>query len=246
MPEQTRPRRMDTLKAIPLFHGLRESQLDRLIDDLRLREFARDEIIFRQGDESSEVYIVLKGRVRIYKISPGGGETSIDIFSTHDILGELAALDQEPRSATAKTISPVSLLVMPRTQLMAHLTAMPELGIALARVLAQKLRWTAGFAESVAQYDAAGRLLHIILRYNERFGRAVEPGKVYELDLAMSQSDLATLVGARREWVNRIIAEWRRRDLLDFDRGIITILDLPRVIAERDSRIEANLGHDDW
>ena len=67
MPEQTRQRRIDTLKAIPLFHGLRESQLDRLIDDLRLREFARDEIIFRQGDESSEVYIVLKGRVRIYK-----------------------------------------------------------------------------------------------------------------------------------------------------------------------------------
>lgn len=246
MAEQTKQRRMDTLKAIPLFHGLRDSQLALLVDDLRLREFARDEIIFRQGDESSEIYIILKGRIRIYKISPGGAETSIDIFSPHDVLGELAALDEESRSATAKTISPVSLLVMPRTQLMYHLTTIPELGVALARVLSQKLRWTAGFAESVAQYDAAGRLLHIILRYNERYGRPIEDGKVYELDLAMSQSDLATMVGARREWVNRIIGEWRRRNLLDFDRGLITILDLPRVVAERDSRIEANLGDDDW
>lgn len=246
MAEQTKQRRIDTLKAIPLFHGLRDSQLALLVDDLRLREFSRDEIIFRQGDESSEIYIILKGRVRIYKISPGGGETSIDIFSTHDVLGEMAALNEEPRSATAKTISQVSLLVMSRAQLMYHLSTTPELGIALARLLSQKLRWTAGFAESVAQYDAAGRLLHIILRYNERYGRALEDGRVYELDLAMSQSDLATMVGARREWVNRIIGEWRRRDLLDFDRGVITILNLPRVIAERDSRIEANIGDGDW
>ena len=48
------------------------------------------------------------------------------------------------------------------------------------------------------------------------------------------------MVGARREWVNRILSEWRRRGLLEFDNGLITILDLPRVRAERDSRIEAN------
>lgn len=246
MQERNTARRLELLKAIPLFASLREAQLLQLLDDFRLREFEKDEIIFRQGDESREVYIILKGMVRIYKISPGGGETSIDLFSTHDLLGEMAALDYQPRSATAKAISPVSLLTMSQENFLRHLHSMPELTLALARLLSQKLRWTASFAESVAQFDAAGRLLHFILLYNARYGKELEPGRRYELDLALSQSDLASMVGARREWVNRIMADWRRRGLLDFDRGLITILDLPRVIAERDSRTEANLGASDW
>jgi CRP-like cAMP-binding protein len=234
------------LKGVPLFEGLRQSQLAQIVDDLRLKEFAKDEIIFRQGDESREIYIVLKGLVRIYKISPGGGETSIDIFSTHDLIGELAALDYQPRSATARAISPVALLTMSQERFLHHLRTMPELALALARLLSYKLRWTAAFAESVAQFDAAGRLLHFILLYNSRYGRELEPGRRYELDLAMSQSDLASMVGARREWVNRILADWRKRGLLEFDRGVITILDLARVVAERDSRTEANVAAVDW
>ena len=54
------------------------------------------------------------------------------------------------------------------------------------------------------------------------------------------------MVGARREWVNRILSDWRRRGLVEFDRGVITILDLPQVVAERDSRIEANMAGDEW
>jgi CRP/FNR family transcriptional regulator len=85
-------------------------------------------------------------------------------------------------------------------------------------------------------------LLHNITRY----GREVEPGKRYVLDLALNQSDLASMVGARREWVNRLLSDWRKRGLIEFDSGVITILDLARVEGERDSRIEANHQHADW
>lgn len=246
MSDETQNRRIAILRDIPLFGSLRDSQLALLADDLRHRDFSRDDVIFRQGDESREVYVILNGRVRIYKISPGGAETTIDIFSTHDILGEFAALDQLPRSATATAISPVSLLIMSQPAFVRHLATIPELSLSLARQLSRKLRWTAAYAEAIAQFDAAGRLLHILIQFNERYGRAVIEGKEYELDLALTQSDLASMVGARREWVNRIIAEWRRRGLLDFDRGVITILDLPRVVAERDSRTEASLTGEAW
>ena len=63
---------------------------------------------------------------------------------------------------------------------------------------------------------------------------------MYELDLGLSQADLATLVGARREWVNRILQDWRKRGLIEYDSGKIIILDLPRVQAELDSRTEAS------
>ncbi len=238
--------RVITLRAMPLFAELSEADLTTLAQELRAREYDRDEIIFRQGDANRELYVVLKGKVRVYKISPGGEETTIAIFSTSDVLGELAAIDDQPRSATAKAIGPVTLLTLSQSRFLDCMRAMPGLAFGMSRVLAAKLRWTAAYAESIAQFDAAGRLLHILLLHNERYGEMIEPGKQYRVNLALNQSDLASMVGARREWVNRILSDWRKRGLIDFDRGVITILDLPRVVAERDSRIEANMDGGDW
>jgi CRP-like cAMP-binding protein len=243
---QRKSRRLELLRSIPLFAEVPESKLEPLLADVRLREFAKDDIIFRQGDDSREVYFVLKGKVRVYRISPAGEETSIDIFSTNDVLGEMAAIDHQPRSATAKAVTKASLLAMSQEDFVRHARTIPDLAFALARLLSQKLRWTAAFAESVAQFDAAGRLLHILLLYRERFGRAVEPGKRYEIELDLNQSDLASMVGARREWVNRLFSEWRRRGLVEFNRDSITILDLERVVSERDAHTEAVGGAEVW
>jgi CRP-like cAMP-binding protein len=122
-----------------------------------------------------------------------------------------------------------------------HFRSTPDLALQVARLLSQKLRWTAAYAEAIAQYDAAGRLLHILLLYNEQFGEALEAGKRYVLDLSLNQTDLASLVGARREWVNRLLREWERRDLLRYEDGRLTIFDLPRLREERDRRIEADV-----
>jgi CRP-like cAMP-binding protein len=240
--DQALARRIATLRTMPIFADLSERDLALLADDLRSKEYVKDETIFRQGDESREVYFVRKGKVRIYKISPSGNETSIAIFSTNDVIGELAAIDQEPRSASAKAMTSVSLLAMSQERFLYTLQNVPRFGLAIARLLAHKLRWTAAFAESIAQFDAAGRLLHIVLLHNDQYGEALEGGVRYQVNIGLNQSDLASMVGARREWVNRILSEWRRRGLLEFDNGVITILDLPRVRAERDSRIEANQG----
>jgi CRP-like cAMP-binding protein len=242
--DQALARRIATLRTIPVFAELAERDLIALADDLRAKEYAKDETIFRQGDESREVYFVRKGKVRIYKISPSGNETSIAIFSTNDVIGELAAIDQEPRSASAKAMTAVSLLAMSQERFLYTLQTVPRFGLAMARMLAHKLRWTSAFAESIAQFDAAGRLLHIILLHNDQYGEMLEVDRRYQVNIGLNQSDLASMVGARREWVNRILSEWRRRGLLEFDNGVITILDLPRVRAERDSRIEAN--NDAW
>jgi len=239
-------RRVALLKEIPLFSSVSSQYIERIVDDFRLREFRKDDIIFRQGDESRELYIVLKGKVRIFKISPSGNETSIDIFSVHDVIGELAAIDSSPRSATGKAIGVVSLLTMSHERFLYHLENVPGLGLGLARLLSQKLRWTASFAESVAQFDAAGRLLHILLYYVERYGKELEAGTRYSVDLSLNQTDLASMVGARREWINRLLSDWRKRGLLEYDRGIITILDIERVVAERDSRIEIFSTESDW
>ena len=238
----TLPRRIAVLRNIPLFSDLSDQDLARLVNDWRLKKYDKDEIIFRQGDDSHEMYVVLEGKVRIFRTTPAGDETSISIFSDNDLIGEFAAIDDQPRSATAKAIMPSVLLTMTRDRFLYHVQSIPNLAIALIKILADKLRWTTIYAETIAQYDAAGRLLHILLLYNDQFGKEIEPGKKYELDLALNQTDLASLVGARREWINRLLRDWQKRGLIEYNAGKIILLDLPRITAERDGRIEANQG----
>jgi CRP/FNR family transcriptional regulator, cyclic AMP receptor protein len=246
MQDKKLAQRIDRLREIPLFADLSAANLALLVQDFHLREYSRDEIIFRQGDESREIYVVLKGKVRIFRISPSGNETSITIFSTYDIIGEQASISNRPRNASAKAVDTVALLTMSHERFLRHLKDTPGLALNLARLLSQKIDWTASFAESIAQFDAAGRLLHILLYYTERYGEEVVTGKSYRVDLALNQTDLASMVGARREWVNRLLGDWRKRGLLEFERGIITILDFERVVAERDSRIESNNISTSW
>jgi CRP/FNR family cyclic AMP-dependent transcriptional regulator len=245
-PQDPLPRRVAFLKQVSLFADLDAQDLAILVDDFRLREYGEDEVIFHQGDHGREFYVVVSGKVRVFKTSPAGEETSIQVFSTHDIIGEFSTIDNLPRSATAQAIVRCSLLEMMQGRFLQRLREMPELAMGLARLLASKVRWTAAYAETIAQFDAAGRLLHILLLYNEQFGEEIEPGQRYVLDLALSQAGLASLVGARREWVNRLLRDWRKRGLIEYDAGKVIILDLPAVERERDSRIEAHRSEMEW
>jgi CRP-like cAMP-binding protein len=239
-------KRLAFLKQVVPFADLKEDDLRILVNDFRPRVYEKDAIIFRQGDTDCDLYLIVEGKVRIYKVSPSGNETSINIFSTRNIIGEFAAIDCRPRSATAKAIERCALLEMEGEQLVQRMREMPDLAIGVARLLAGKVRWTAEYAETIAQYDAAGRLLHILLLYNEQFGQEIETGKRYELGLSLNQADLASLVGARREWINRILQDWHKRGLIEYKAGKIMILDLARVVQERDSRIEAYREKADW
>lgn len=239
-------RRVAFLKQVVLFSDVSEADLAALVSDFYPREFAKDEIIFRQGDTSRELYLVVRGKVRIFRISPAGAETTIAIYSTGSVMGEFAVVDSEPRSATAKAIEATDLLLMPHDKFLQHMRHLPDLAWGMTKLLSSRVRWTAAFAETIAQYDAAGRLLHILLLYNEQFGQEEVAGKRYVLDLSLNQTDLASLVGARREWVNRLLRDWQKRGLVAYEAGKIIILDLPRAQAERDSRIEANVSGGGW
>jgi CRP-like cAMP-binding protein len=232
-------RQIQFLKEVPLFMDLNDVALERLVQDLRLKSYRSKEIVFHQDDLGHELYIVLKGKVRIYKVSPSGDETTLIIMSKHDVFGEFAVIDGRPRSATARTIGPTELLSMSQEKFDVHFARIPELARGVTRLLSYKLRWTASYAAAVAQYDAAARLLHILLLYNEKFGQKRDDGKGYELELSLNQTELASLVGAKREWINRLLRDWRDRGLIEYNPGKITILDLAGVEAERDSRIEA-------
>jgi CRP/FNR family transcriptional regulator len=212
---------------------LNEERLRALARDFRLFTYPRGNIIFHQGEIGRMMYVVVSGKVRIYKTTPEGGETTTNIFARGDIFGEFAIFDGLPRSATAKTLTQCDLLQITDDAWLRHFRAAPELAEATVRLLARKARWTAAIAEALAQGDASVRLIRVLLLYVEQFGEAQGEGR-YVLDWGLSQSDLATLLGVRREWLNQILSQWQKRKLLILEEGKVTITNLPRLLAERD------------
>ena len=240
------PDKLAFLKQVPLCAPLADQELIAFSQDLRLREYSKGQTVFTQGNLGHTLSIILKGKVRVFRLTPSGIETTLTILGTGDLVGEFAAIDQQPRSASARAIGKCSLLQMSAETFSRHIRERPALALGLMHVLVTKNRWTAAYAEAIARYDAAGRLLHILLLYNEKFGEEQQPGQRYLLDLGLNQADLASLVGVRREWVNRILQYWSKQKLIEYKGGKLIILDLPRVRQERDSRLEANLDQSDW
>lgn len=224
--------RVAFLKEVPLFAPLDEGVLAYLANEFRTRQYRKGEILFHQGDESCSLYVLVQGKVRVYHSSPNGDETTVNLLTRHGVLGEFALIDGQPRSASAQAITACTLLEMAGDRCRHHLETIPGLAYAMCKQVVNKTRWTSMYAEAINRLDAAGRLLHFLLLYKDKLGEEIEAGKQYVVDLGLNQSDLATLVGARRNWVNHILQEWRRRGLVEFDAGRLTILDLPRVQAE--------------
>src|SRR5687768_11674237 len=123
------------LRTVPLFACLSDAELSMLVADFSPFEYTKADTLFWQGDSSTELYLLRRGKVRIYKLSPGGRETSINIFSTGDIIGEFAAIDQQPRSATAQTITHCLVWRMDADVFMQRLRTLPDLALALNRLL---------------------------------------------------------------------------------------------------------------
>lgn len=234
------------LKMTALFSELKSENLEILARKFRARDYKRKDIIFHQGDDSAVLYVVKKGKVRIFGLSPAGNETSYRIFSRHDVIGEFAAIDGRPRSTTAQALESSTLLEIKRDQFLQFIYQMPDLAMGMIKLLVEKLRFTTTFTDSMVQDDTTGRLLNMILQYNEMHGVELEAGKIYELDLFMRQEDIATMVGARREWVNRILSKWNKQGLIEYKRGKIKILDLPAFEKERDRRIGFLKDGDEW
>lgn len=234
------------LKQVPLCAHLSDQELIAFSQALKLREYSKGQMVFQQGDPGSMLSIILNGKVRVFRLTPSGLETTLTILGTGDLIGEFAAIDQQPRSASARAMGKCAMLQMSAETFFGYVREQPNLALGLMHVLVSKLRWTAAYAETIARYDAAGRLLHILLLFNERFGEEQQPGHRYLLDLGLNQTDLASLVGVRREWVNRILQYWSKTRLIEYEGGRLIILDLPRVKQERDSRLETNLDQTDW
>ena len=212
----------DALRRVALFAPLTADQIAELARMARRQRFGRDEVIFYQGDPGDSFYVILSGQVKVSVSSPEGQEAILVMLDTGESFGELALLDEQPRSATIEATRPTEVVVMRKDEFHRLIQHHPDIALSLLRVMTKRLRDTDQLVQDAAFLDVAERLAKKLLALVDSHGRASERG--IDLDIHLTQQDLAAMIGATRESVNKQLGAFRDRGILSVDRQRITIL----------------------
>jgi CRP/FNR family transcriptional regulator, cyclic AMP receptor protein len=161
------------------------------------RAFRRGAVLFSEGDVADRVFLIEHGWVTLRTATPAGGEVILGLRGPGDVLGELSALDGEPRSATAVAVDDVEAVVASAGGLSAMVGRDSELAGELLRVLARRLRESDRQRLEFAMLDSLGRVARRLLELAERFGEPGDDG--VRVELPLSQEQLASWCGCSRE-----------------------------------------------
>ncbi|NUT94094.1 MAG: Crp/Fnr family transcriptional regulator, partial [Saccharothrix sp.] len=189
-----------------------------------LVEFPHSQAIFREGDPGDRLYLIASGKVKLSRRSPRGREHMLDLLGPSDMFGELSIFDHGPRTSTATTVTEVQAMSIDRPAQRQWITKGPEVAEHLCRVLARRLRRTNAALTEVITNDVPGRVAKTVLQLTRRFGD--QHGGLLRVTHDLTQEELAQLVGASRETVNKTLADFVRRGWVRLEGRSILLLDL--------------------
>ncbi len=192
---------MKYLDRVDLFDGLSDEQAEVLKGRSRIRSFAPNTIVVNEGDDGSSLFVVQSGSLKVFLTDNVGREVTLSLLDPGDYFGELALLDDAPRSASVIALSRSEVLQIPRVAFLALIEAHPACMQIVVRNLVGRIRTLTESVRSLALVDVFGRISRIF------DSLAVEEDGVGIIDRHLTQQDLANMVGASREMVNRILRD---------------------------------------
>jgi CRP/FNR family transcriptional regulator, cyclic AMP receptor protein len=187
-----------------------------------VRRFPRGDALFHQGDDPGMVLIIHSGRIKVSVVTPDGHDVMLGYLQPGTVLGDLAALDGEPRSTTAIAIDAVEALGIPMLAFRTLLDERPGIMRALALIAAQRLRLADRQRVEFAAYDVLGRVAR---RIDELAESGTETAEGIEIDAGLSQEDLAAWTAASREAVSKALGAMRTLGWIETRRRVIVVLD---------------------
>ena len=220
----TKTSHQDVLRRVWLFSGLEAREIAQLDGLAVVRRYRPREAIVNQGDDSGDLFVVLAGRLKVTWNDEEGGEVLLSILESGDVFGEIALLDDRPRSATVTAMEDCELLVVERRGFRALLLEVPNLAVNLLQVMARRMRDLSDRTQNMSLLNVECRLAKAILGLAERFGKEERRGEI-QLTLKLSQQELANMVGATRELVNRRLRGWQDQGIIEIANGQVVIRD---------------------
>lgn len=215
------------VRRAPLFTALDDASAASLratMDTVRLPKGAT---LFSEGDEGHHLYVIIEGKLKLGTSSGDGRENLLSILGPGEMFGELSLFDAGPRTSTATAVTDVRLLSLGHDQVIPWVTRHPQVALDLLERLAQRLRRTNEVVGDLVFSDVPGRVAKALIDLGERFGKETDEGLYVNHDL--TQEELAQLVGASRETVNKALADFASRNWIRLDGRAVLIMDVDRL-----------------
>ena len=217
----------DVLRETPLFEALTEEDASALRAGIIDVHLDRGERLFSEGDPGDKLYIILSGKIKLTKAAPDGRENLLSVHGPGEMFGELSLFDPIPRTSSATAVVNADLAGIAHDDLRSWLSTRPEVAIHLLQALAQRLRRINEVKADLVFTDVPGRVAKALLDLAERFG---SPGMLgIQVSHDLTQEELAQLVGASRETVNKALADFAARGWIQLAAKSVLITDVDRL-----------------
>ena len=217
----------DVLSRTPLFEALDEEAASALRAEMHRADIARGERLFGEGDVGDKLYVVLDGKIKLTRTAADGRENLLSVIGPGEMFGELSLFDPRPRTQTATALTDTRLAALDHQALRDWVTDRPDMALHLLRALAQRLRRTNEVMTDLVFTDVPGRVAKALLDLADRFGLQRPDGLQVNHDL--TQEELAQLVGASRETVNKALADFVSRGWIQLSAKSVLLVDPERL-----------------
>ncbi|MGV0396915.1 CRP-like cAMP-activated global transcriptional regulator GlxR [Corynebacterium suicordis] len=217
----------EILSRAGIFQGVDPSAVRSLIEQLDTVTFPRGTTIFDEGEPGDQLYIIISGKVKLARHSVDGRENLLTVMGPSDMFGELSIFDPGPRTSSAVCVTELKAATMDSTTLQQWITDHPGVTQQLLRVLARRLRRTNNSLADLIFTDVPGRVAKALLQLANRFG--TQEGGALRVHHDLTQEEIAQLVGASRETVNKALAEFAHRGWIRLEGKSVLISDTERL-----------------
>ena len=215
------------IRKAPLFSALDDAAAHELRQSMVSLKLNKGQVLFKEGQEGDRLYVVVHGKIKLGTQSNDGRENLLSILGPGEMFGELSLFDPEPRTSTATAVTDVRLVSLAHDAVIGLITSNPQTSLELLRRLAQRLRKSNEILADLVFADVPGRVAKAIIDLGERFGVQKEDGLHVNHDL--TQEELAQLVGASRETVNKALADFAARGWVKLEPRAVLVIDVERV-----------------
>lgn len=219
-PRETRDNSL--IRSAPFFEGLPEAVVEKAIAHVSTRSHPSNQVILLENDWGSSVYFILEGWVKIRTYNLDGKEVTLNILGKGELFGEMAPLDEVPRSTDVITLVPTVIGNMPSQDFVHLIHTEPQAGIRLAQLMARRLRQV-NRRLRLREADSVSRVADILLFLADGQGKQSEEGIVIP---NLPHRELSSLSGLARETVTRVLSKLERKGLIARDREVVCIPDI--------------------
>lgn len=227
MEDRQTPRELNSninalISSSPLFAGLPDAAVEKAIAHVVTRSHPSNQVILLENDWGGSVYFILEGWAKIRTYNLDGKEVTLNILGKGELFGEMAALDEVPRSTDVITLTPTTIGSMPAQDFIQLIQSEPMAGVRLSQLMAKRLRQV-NRRLRLRESDSMSRVADTLLFLAEGQGKAGQKGTMIP---NLPHRELSSLSGLARETVTRVLTKLEKKGLIIRDHDILCIPDL--------------------